>query len=303
MKIKDGIIGLVVGDALGVPYEFSSREEMRKNPVNDMIGYGTYNMPPGTFSDDSSLTIATMRSIINQNKIDYQDILNEFVEWYKNSKYTQYNKTFDIGNTTLLSIENFIEGTEALKCGKEGQKDNGNGSLMRILPLAFIDNIKYETVENVSSLTHRHDRSKIACVYYVELAKTILNEDVTIKEAIKIANEKIKNHYKDNKELKHYDKILNESIFNIPLEDIKSSGYVVNTLESVVYILLNTNNYKDAVLEAVNLGQDTDTIAAIVGGIAGIYYGYESIPQEWINKVKYSDKIIKLCTEYEKALK
>lgn len=303
MKVKDGIIGLVVGDALGVPYEFSSREEMRKNPVNDMIGYGTYNMPPGTFSDDSSLTIATMRSIINQNKIDYEDILNEFVEWYKNSKYTQHNKTFDVGNTTLLSIENFIKGYEALECGKKGERDNGNGSLMRILPLAFIKNIQYETVENVSALTHSHDRSKIACVYYVELAKTIINEDVTIKEAIKIANEKIKYYYKENEELKHYNKILNENIFNNSLEDIKSSGYVVDTLESVVYILLNTNNYKDAVLEAVNLGQDTDTIAAIVGGIAGIYYGYESIPQEWINKVKYSDKIIKLCIEYEKALK
>ena len=159
MKIKAGICGFVVGDALGVPAEFSSRETLQKNPVKTITGYGTYNMPPGTYSDDTSMTLATMSSICNKKTIDYEDIQSEFLEWLLNGKYTQYGETFDYGNTTYESLLRFKNGFEALKCGGVSERDNGNGSLMRILPLAFIHDIDYETIENISGLTHGHLRS------------------------------------------------------------------------------------------------------------------------------------------------
>lgn len=181
MKIKAGICGFVVGDALGVPAEFSSRETLQKNPVKTITGYGTYNMPPGTYSDDTSMTLATMSSICNKKTIDYEDIQSEFLEWLLNGKYTQYGETFDYGNTTYESLLRFKNGFEALNCGGVSERDNGNGSLMRILPLAFIHDIDYETIENISGLTHGHLRSKISCVFYVELAKSMISDNLTIK--------------------------------------------------------------------------------------------------------------------------
>jgi ADP-ribosyl-[dinitrogen reductase] hydrolase len=297
MKIKDGICGFVIGDALGVPVEFSSRETLQENPVKEMRGYGTYNMPPGTFSDDTSMTLATMESICNKKAIDLEDMQNEFLEWLFNGKYTQYGETFDYGNTTYNSLSRFKNGFSVLECGGTDDHDNGNGSLMRILPLAFIDGISYETIEQISGLTHAHQKSKIACVFYVEIAKSMLSNDLEIKEHVKLAGDKIKDYYEGSQELKHFTRI-----FNDDLDEVKSSGYVINTLESVIYCLENTDNYKDSVLKAVNLGGDTDTIAAICGGLSGIYYGFSELPVDWLRQIPKIDKVLSLCERYEGAI-
>lgn len=297
MKVKDGIIGLIIGDALGVPVEFSYRETLKKNPVTGMRGYGTYNMPPGTWSDDSSMTIATMASIINKQAIDYEDMMCEFLDWIENGKYTQYEDTFDFGTTTYNGLLNFKNGTDPILCGGSNERDNGNGSLMRILPLAFIPNIDYESIENVSSLTHRHLRSKIACVFYVEIAKSMLENDLSIDEHVKLAGDKIKEYYDDSNELNHFKRIFNDDLND---EDtISSKGYVISTFESVIYSLKTTDNFKDAVLKAVNLGRDTDTVGAICGGLAGIYYGYDSIPIDWIESIPEINQVLELCERYE----
>ncbi|WP_296887637.1 ADP-ribosylglycohydrolase family protein [uncultured Methanobrevibacter sp.] len=297
MKVKDGIIGLIIGDALGVPVEFTSREALKEDPVTDMEGYGTYNMPPGTWSDDSALAIATMASIVNKQAINYEDMMNEFVAWMKDGKYMQYHDTFDCGITTASGIYNYINGTEPVNCGETGDRDNGNGSLMRILPLAFIPDIDYESIENVSGLTHGHLRSKISCVFYIEIARSMLENDLTIDEHINLANNKIKEYYKDSGELHHFNRIFNNDLND---EDtISSKGYVIATFESVIYSLKTTDNYRDAVLRAVNLGRDTDTVAAICGGLAGIYYGYDAIPIHWIESIPKIDKVLELCERYE----
>ena len=297
MKVKDGIMGLVIGDALGVPVEFTQRYERESDPVTCMRCCGTYNMPAGTWSDDSSMTIATMASIINVRGIDYEAIMGEFCEWLFNEKYVQY-RVFDYGNTTGSALYKSRGGTPALECGGTGDRDNGNGSLMRILPLAFIPDIDYETIENVSALTHAHKRSKIACVFYIEIAKSMLeSEGLTIDEHIKTATDKIIEYYKGNEELNHFKRIFNDELDDI--DTINSGGYVIDTFESVVYCLKNTDNYRDAVLKAVNLGKDTDTVGAICGGLAGIYYGYDDIPEEWIWTIYKKNYILLLCEEFE----
>jgi ADP-ribosylglycohydrolase len=116
MKIKDGIVGLTVGDALGVPVEFKSREYLMENPVTEMMGHGTYNQPKGTWSDDTSMTLATMQSIVNRNDIDLTDIMMEFVLYVSESKYCQY-EVFDFGNTTIQSIIRFDDGLNVFECG------------------------------------------------------------------------------------------------------------------------------------------------------------------------------------------
>ena len=295
MKVKDGICGFVVGDALGVPVEFYSRKELEENPVVDMEGYGTYNQPKGTWSDDSSMTIATMYSILNKKCIDYADIMDEFCKWAFEGKHTPHGERFDIGNTTSRGLDRYRKGEEPLKSGGTSTHDNGNGSLMRILPLAYIPNIDYETIENISALTHGHDRSKIACVLYVEIAKSMLKNDLTIDEHINNACEKIKNYYEDNEELEEFNRIFNNDFS----EGIRSGGYVIDTIETVVYCLKNTDNYKDAVLMAVNFGIDTDTNAAMCGGLAGIYYGFDEIPVDWIESIYKLDEILSLCEKFE----
>ena len=297
MKIKDGICGLIVGDALGVPVEFTSREYLQKNPVTGMMGYGTYNMPPGTWSDDSSMTIATMASIVNKQAIDYDDLMCEFLEWIDKGKYTQYYDTFDYGRTTINGLYNYKKGVNPLECGGTGDRDNGNGSLMRILPLAFIPDIDYESIENISGLTHRHLRSKISCVFYVEIARSMMENDLSIGEHIKLASDKIKDHYKDSGELHHFKRIFDDELDDV--DSIRSGGYVIHTFESVVYSLKTTDNFKDAVLTAVNLGHDTDTVGAICGGLAGIFYGYDAIPTYWIDAIPKIDNVLELCERYE----
>ena len=295
MKVKDGIIGFVVGDALGVPVEFYSRNELEEEPVVDMREYGTYRQPKGTWSDDSSMTLATMYSIVNKEGIDYADIMDEFCRWAFEGEHTPHGERFDIGNTTRRGLERYRNGAEPLKSGGTSTHDNGNGSLMRVLPLAYIPEIDYETIENISSLTHGHDRSKIACVLYVEIAKSMLNDDLTIDEHINKACDKIKSHYADNEELEEFNRIFNDDFS----EGIRSGGYVIDTIETVIYCLKNTDSYKDAVLKAVNLGIDTDTNAAICGGLAGIYYGFDAIPIDWIESIVRLDEILSLCERYE----
>ena len=297
MKVKDGICGLIVGDALGVPVEFSQRSTLELDPVTKMEGYGTYNMPPGTWSDDSSMTIATMASIVNKQAIDYDDLMCEFLEWIEHGKYTQYNDTFDYGSTTSHGLFNYKKGIEPIFCGGYSEGDNGNGSLMRILPLAFIPDIDYETIENVSGLTHRHLRTKIACVFYIEIAKSMLENDLSISKHIEYASNKIKEHYKDIDELNHFNRIFNDDLNDV--DTISSSGYVISTFESVIYCLKTTDNFKDAVLRAVNLGGDTDTVGAICGGLAGIYYGFDSIPIDWIDTIPEINQVFELCEKFE----
>ena len=131
-KVYDGIIGLAIGDALGVPVEFKSRQEIAENPVVSMREYGTHNQPIGTWSDDTSLTLALIDSIIEKNKIDYVDIMDRFSNWLMYNDYTARGEVFDVGNATSRAIMNYGRGIDPLECGGISEYENGNGSLMRI---------------------------------------------------------------------------------------------------------------------------------------------------------------------------
>lgn len=299
-KVKSVMIGHAVGDALGVPVEFASREEMDNSPVEDMEEGGTYDMPKGAWSDDTSMSLATLDSI-SSNTIDYEDIMCKFCDWFDKAKYTPSDLVFDIGNATRKSILlHALNKVPALECGQKSDRDNGNGSLMRIHPISlYLANKdmsiedKIEIIHNASSLTHSHIRSKIACgIYSFVLWELLKKPD---KESILVGLNNARDFYSNYEELSHYNRLFGKTFIITKRDDIRSSGYVVDTLEAVIWCLLTTSNYKDCVLKAVNLGDDTDTIAAIAGGLAGALYGYDNIPQKWRDTLIKREYIEGLC--------
>lgn len=306
-KIKDGVIGHAIGDAMGVPIEFCSREKLLKHPITKMIGYGSYDVKEGTWSDDTSMTIATMDSIINKQKLDYNDIMMNFYQWLKNSKYTPHEEVFDVGRTCIQAITNFSDGVEASKCGLTDVMSNGNGSLMRMLPIAYYCYYKklkemeiYDVVKNVSSLTHAHEISILACYIYVNYVIRLLEgkDKFASYNLIKLID------YSpfSIEALETYKRILKADIKKLTIEKIKSSGYVVDTLEASLWVLLNAKDYKEAIIGAINLGGDTDTIGAITGSMAGIVYGYDTFPEQWLEKLVKRDYLEELCEKFEEIL-
>lgn len=299
-KVLGGLVGLCVGDALGLPVEFVSREELKQNPVTDLIGYKTHNQPPGTWSDDSSLAFCIADSL--RNGFNLSDIADKFVKWFEDGLWTPYGYAFDYGRITAAAIHRLAEGIDPLKSGLTDEYSNGNGSLMRTLPLAFyLENLpqqeQFEITHKVSSITHAHPRSQIACGIYIQLAINLLKGE-SLNSAYEKTKTRVLNYYSNrepfNDELKHFERILIMDISGFPEDSIKSSGYVVDTLEASLWCLFNNDNYRDTALCAVNLGGDSDTTGAVAGGLAGIYYGYKNIPYEWIEKLARIDDIIRL---------
>lgn len=313
------ILGLVVGDALGVPAEFKSRAELKVNPIMDMIGYGTHNQPAGTWSDDSSMVIATMEwlSEMENNEPDYTLLMEKFGNWLLYGDYTPYENTFDCGISTSRAIMNYGRGMEPLQCGGQTDYDNGNGSLMRILPVALWKSAELAGEEvgganfifNVSAVTHAHVRSKIGCLIYSKLIADLLyaqNDDKFDAVQKSLLSCKCYLETIDDKqtiyEIGKYARLWNLDTFkNLDEDNIKSAGYVVDTLEAAIWCFLNTDSYKDCVLKAVNLGDDTDTVGAVAGGLAGLYYGLEEIPAEWIELLPKKEWIIELAKQMKRS--
>lgn len=312
--VYDGIMGLCVADALGVPAEFTSREQHKREPVTGMRGLGTHSQPVGTWSDDTSMSLCLLDSL--SDDLNYQDIMNKFKAWLTKGAYTPHGEVFDVGISTRQAIKRFISGTEPLKCGGVGERDNGNGSLMRILPLLFYIQSLYGTdfqeldeafdlIHQVSALTHAHKRSQIACGIYLSVASMLTSKTdlrISVKRGAAEAFDYYKQKAEYNSELIHYSRLSEDGFCELRENEIKSSGYVVDTLEAAIWCLLNTNTYKDCVLKAVNLGEDTDTVAAVAGGLAGIFYGCENIPAEWIAQIARKDYIEELSNKLYRSL-
>lgn len=246
--LRDVVYGTAVADALGVPFEFKPRDTFK---CTGMTGYGTYGMPAGTFSDDTSMTLATVDSLLYMGKVDVEDIRACFEHWLVNGKYTPDGYAFDKGNTTKRAI---MEGH-----GFDGEFDSGNGSLMRIAPLAATD-CEDSEVGDVSAITHANDLCKELCVSFVRLLRTVHHEPQRAHNLVT-------------------DGGLSE-------RDVLSSGYIVDTYNAALWCFATTDSYRDCVLRAVNLGEDTDTVGAVAGALAAACYGYDSIPQEWVKTLR-----------------
>ena len=282
-QIKAVMIGHAVGDALGLPVEFCSREELREEPVTDMQGYGTYPVPAGAWSDDTSMSLAALEVLCRKNwRWDY--IMNNFVGWLRDGRNTPTGEAFDVGRTCLRAIENYAyDRKPALECGLTEERSNGNGSLMRIHPFVLyayahgMGRDEWEDlIRSASALTHAHERSRLGCLIYAYVLMHLLHDPD--RSVIWTALRRAHSCLLDHPEFPHYARLFNYQFQNLPESEIKSTGYVVDTLEAALWCVLTTGNYRDCVLKAVNLGDDTDTVAAVAGGLAGAIYGYEGTP-------------------------
>lgn len=304
--LKDILYGVCVGDALGVPVEFESRGFLEHNPVTKMGSGGVHDQGVGVWSDDSSLTFCLAETIIEGYNIN--NLASKFIRWKNEGYWTATGEVFDMGNTTRQSIINLSKGVDPTLAGGFNEIDNGNGSLMRILPLVIL--LKHVSIEKrfslikeVSSITHAHNRSVIACFYYLEFALQIMEgkDRLEIYENLKTTvSEFVKSNEMYSGELIHFDRLLNRNIHEEERDAIKSGGYVIDTLEACMWCLLTTNNYEEAVLQAVNLGGDTDTTGAVTGGLAGLLYGFEFIPKTWVASIRKRNEINKLIHSHQK---
>ena len=345
----DGMMGLVVGDALGVPIQFLSRDEIKNRPeglVTGMEAGGVYNMPEGTWSDDSSMALATLASIIEKKEADPADIMMRFVKWELKGEYTPFGEAFDQGNTCSSAIYKFAKVPDIKTCGSTGEYANGNGALMRILPACLyyyarsnepsdvlaqafgecrdtesearsdrqkkVSTFEDEAIEGIhviSGLTHNHIRSKMCCGIYYFMVKSIIDGVKKDKKPVlgALLQEGIDNGLKyygrdisNLTEMAYLGRLFHLFEFkDVPEEQIKTSGYVIDSIEAAVWCLITTDSYKECMLKAVNLGDDTDTVAAIVGGLAGLYYGYEEIPKDWLAVIKKREWIEGMCEGLE----
>ena len=304
-KIKAVMLGHAVGDALGVPAEFCERNELAEKPVTDMMGYGTYPYPEGCWSDDTSMSLAALDSLAS-GKLDFDDIMVKFGEWYYDDEYTPTGEMFDVGTTCSYAIDNYFAYHKPVEeCGLTEERSNGNGSLMRIHPFVMYATATFlkgneegywlwmECIKRASSLTHAHNRSIMGCYIYGYCLSFLLKEATreSLIAGIKFAEE----DFDYLPEFEHYKRIFDSNFEKLTIDDIKSTGYVVDTLEAALWCVLTTNNYRDCVLKAVNLGDDTDTVAAVAGGLAGALYGYDAIPKEWLDTLKRRDYIEEMC--------
>lgn len=291
MHTKGLLFGIAIGDALGVPVEFMSRKHLQVNPVIGMREYGTHHQPAGTWSDDSSMSFLLVEQLIKG--YDIEQLGKKFCQWYQYNYWTPHGEIFDMGVSTRNAMDKIAKGVSTLESGECDDYSNGNGSLMRILPLAiYLQNKSIDErfciTKEVSGVTHSHIRSVIGCFFAVEFVIQLLKEKDKCDayyETQNIVRDYL--HLIDVKssEIELYNRILFDDISRIPVQDIYASGYVLHTLEASLWAFLTTDNFKEAVLKAVNLGDDADTIGAITGGMAGLFYGFEQIPEEWVNQL------------------
>lgn len=258
-SIRGLVYGAAVGDALGVPYEFSERGTFR---CTDMVGYGTHDVPAGTWSDDTSLILATVDSINHcMGMVDTIDMRRRFNMWINCGEYAIDGYVFDVGNTTQRALDRGY--------GLDDEYSLGNGSLMRILPLSLVHGCTYTDIRRVSSITHSNELCVECCAELVEIGRRII---VGMSKMDAIGQRRW-------------------YLPCLPSSAISSRGYVEDTLTAALWCFINYDSYEDCVLAAVNLGGDTDTVACIVGGLAGMYYGFYNIPDRWLGILRGKEVI------------
>ena len=326
----DGIMGVLAGDMLGNPVQFMSRPSvLKRGLVKGMEAGGVFHMPAGSWTDDGSMTLCILDSLIEKRCLDYDDIMEKFIRWDRDGAYTPFGKAYDQGITCLDAIDKYARTHKWTSCGRTGEHANGNGGLMRIMPVCLYAAVKetdgtftekdaVQAVHNITLLTHNHLRACTASGIYYFMCREILklrgfltdtnpaegsaaaeSQTHTIRGALQRGMDAAVAFYTKNNlddELSCYRRLKDLSGFaEVPSDKIRSSGYVVDTLESAVWNLITTGSLEQALLQAVNLGDDADTVGAVAGGLAGLYYGYDSVPATWKSAMQKRSWLEDMC--------
>ena len=297
-NIKASLYGYIVGDTLGLPLKNKSRKDLLKKPINEMLPIKELG-DSGYWSINSSFVLATFDSIIeNEKRINYTDIMRRYIECYEGNYYlSNDNIKKDIAPNIISALNRFKENNIPTECGSRKYEDNNNKALARMLPIvmySYYRNVEdpdiYNLVKKYSSLTHTHQLSIMASFIYVRFMLNILKGKDKNASYNLIRYTDYSNYFR-KEIISEFTRIINKDIRELKLNEIQSTNNVVDTLETTIWIILNTNSYQQAVVGAINLGGDTNTIASLVGGVAGVIYGVDDIPNEWLDKLKRKDLI------------
>ncbi|WP_224361958.1 ADP-ribosylglycohydrolase family protein [Hyalangium versicolor] len=299
-RIKGGLYGLLIGDALGVPYEFHPAEQI---PPREQIEFeppagfhrAHSGVAPGTWSDDGAHALCLLASLLYRKKLDPEDLGRRLWNWYELGYMAVDYEVFDVGVQTSNALRTFRSGTPALLSGPKGERDNGNGSLMRVLPLALWhtgdDQVLVRDAMTQSLVTHGHLRSQVCCALYCLWARrTLEGASDPWAEALATFRRLYPDPLEAHAELEFH-------IRPDRPEPGNGSGYVVDCLVSARDCVRAEATYEGAVKAAVALGHDTDTTAAVAGGIAGLRDGIQAIPERWRSALRGQELVEPMLSE------
>lgn len=282
------LLGLAVGDAVGAAVEFKPRDGFP--PLTDMIGGGPFNLQAGEWTGDTTMALCLAESLLATGTVDQEDFMLRLRGWLEHGENTVPGQCFDIGATTRAAIENFIA-TGFAASGRTDKNSAGNGSLVRLAPLAILAAGDHDRAEDLalrqSRATHAHQECLDACTLFVAQLLDALDgagKDAATRQRVMSLVPKIlfisAGEWREK-----------------PRGAIRSSGYVVHTLEAALWSVWQTDNFRDAVLTAANLGDDAKGVGAVAGQLAGALYGASAIPAEWLAKLAWRERIEKLATD------
>ena len=282
VRALGAFLGLAVGDAVGTTLEFCARDAQPR--LEDMKGGGPFGLLPGYWTDDTSMALALADSLTASEELDSRDLMDRFVRWWRDGDYSCRGNCFDIGNTTRAALDRYLQTGDPL-AGSTDPGSAGNGSLMRLAPVAlrfWNDRPRLlATAAEQSRTTHGATEAVDACRAFAELladaiagtprAKVLAPKEFEGAEAI--------------------DRIMAGGWRGRPRNEIRSSGYVVHTLEAALWSVARAGNFRNAVLLAANLADDADTVAAVTGQLAGALYGLRGIPDAWLERLAWRDRL------------
>ena len=309
-QIENILYAGVVGDALGVPVEFEKRDSY----YIDSMTTGTWEQPAGSWSDDTSFTLPLIENLMTNKS--YDDLMQKFVNYMFHNEYTPNGVAFGIGNACAKALRNWsVNHYSALECGDPSVEANGNGALMRLAPLAIhLANEKdiskrLDLERKYTSLTHRHPRSIVASYIYLEIIHDLLNGCSLRSSLDNLPNrltQALQGRFDELKELSYFEAMFQPDFATTLRKEIKSSGYVVDTLLASTWSVLNSTSIDGAVILAVNLGEDTDTIASITATLASCENLSDHINDDWKSQLQNKpllDKFIKPFAKKEASEK
>lgn len=306
--VRDGVIGLAIGDAMGVPTESNKREILLAKPVIKMLPKISAGIPKGAWSDNTSLAIATMDAI-SKNGINYTSMADNYVRWFTANQFCSINESFGISNTTLKSLVRYTQRLEeAYECGSDDYYDNGNDPLCRCLPLAYYFNVKkdtdkkiYETVKKVCSITHAHELATLGCYIYVRFLMNLLKGNNKYSALNQVKKLDFSMFTKNS--LDEYKRILVADINEFDIDEIKNTSFIVDTLEAAIWCFMKSESFKECIIATTNIGGDTPSIGAVAGALAGIFYGYGNISKNYLEDLRKKEYLIEISEKYETFLR
>lgn len=262
-RLRGMLWGLLVGDCLGSPVQFMEMDSFPK--VTEMLPCGYFHTPAGYWTDDGAMALCIMKSAVNCNGYDLEDIADCFISWYDEGFCSSLDYAFDIGTATATGIL----GLKRNRFRNGFEESQGNGSIMRFAPSLLLDSGNNRIIHEISDLTH---------------------DSCKVRETIDLMTDICRTHLSGCK-TEYQSEYSNR-------ENVNNSGWCVSTLQAALWAFHTTESFEDALIAAVNLGGDADSIGAVCGQIAGGYYGYSAIPERWLVAIKYREKLDKLIDDF-----